>query len=400
MGRWYFWSVKIGTLTNNLPFVDEYVYMSLQNETPTTLQQTRRIYDDYTAGMTRENLGREFHADSKRLRELYREAIGEDVDPTTGEPVPFLTKLNRLVTALSIRMNPVRRLIFAGSCVAFLMHYILETGFLHMLAFPAAFTGLAMILLVELLEKLDVKKEIDLARDIQLSLLPSNEAVEHGVRFVSFANTANEVGGDYVDVIPTESGVYYLIADVSGKGLSAALYMLRIQAMAHLLIRKFNPTPKQLILELNDFVKSGSDDKTFITACAAFFPKDADHFLMVRAGHNAPLLYKGDKDAVLELKTTGFALGMTSSKRQELFMKETKIPFSKKDTAFFYTDGLNEARSGSGAEFGDTRLRSILELYGSLDAKTVSRKIQTSLEAFIGEEKPADDITFSVIRRV
>lgn len=57
MGRWYFWSVKIGTLTNNLPFVDEYVYMSLQNETPTTLQQTRRIYDDYTAGMTRETSG-------------------------------------------------------------------------------------------------------------------------------------------------------------------------------------------------------------------------------------------------------------------------------------------------------------------------------------------------------
>lgn len=392
--------VKIGTLTNNLPFVDEYVRMSLQNETPTALQQTRHIVHEYTTGMTRENLGREFHADSKRLRELYREAVGEEIDPETGEPVPFLTKVNRLVTALSIRMNPVRRLIFAGSFAAFLLHYILDTGLLHTLAFPAAFTGLVMILLVELLEKLDVKKEIDLARDIQLSLLPSTVATEHGVQFVSFANTASEVGGDYVDVIPTENGVYYLIADVSGKGLSAALYMLRIQAMAHLLIRKFNPSPKQLFLELNDFIKSGADDKTFVTACAAFFPKGADHFLMVRAGHNAPLLYKGDKDAVLDLKTTGFALGMTSSQRLEVFMKESKIPFGKADSVFFYTDGLNEARCDTGSEFGDTRLRSLLELYGSLDAKTISRKVQVALEQFIGEEMPADDITFSVIRRV
>lgn len=394
------WTIKIGTLGNIIRAEAEYDRMSLKNETSTALQQTRRIYSEYTTGMTRENLGREFHADSKRLKELYREAIGEEFDPETGRPVPFLTKLNRLASALSIRMNPVRRLIFAGSFVAFLTHYIIETGILHTLAFPVAFSGLVMILLVELLEKLDVKKEMDLARDIQLGLLPSSSVTEHGVQVISFANTASDVGGDYVDVIPTDKGVYYVIADVSGKGLSAALYMLRMQAMVHLLIRKFHPTPKQLFLELNEFVKSGQDDKTFVTACAAFFPKDADHFLMVRAGHNAPLLYKGAKDAVLDLKTTGFALGMTQTSRLDVFMKESKIPFTKKDSVLFYTDGLNEARCETGDEFGDTRLRNLFELYGSLDAKTVCRKVQSALEQFIGEEKPADDITFSVIRRV
>lgn len=374
--------------------------MSLKNEANTALQETRSIYKEYTSGMTRENLGREFHADSKRLKELYREAIGNEYDEATGEPITFMEKTQRLVSALSVRMNPVRRLIFGSSFALFIVHYLTDTGLIHTLAMPTAFAGLVMILLIELLEKLDVKKEIDLARDIQLSLLPSPDTTEAGFQFVSFANTANEVGGDYVDVIPTEKGVYYLIADVSGKGLSAALYMLRMQAMVHLMIRKWEPSPKDLLLEMNEFIKSGEQDKTFVTACVAFFPKNADHFLMVRGGHNAPLLYKADKDAVLDLKTTGFALGMTTTERLNVFMKESKIPIAKNDTLFFFTDGLNEARSEQGEEYGDTRLRDLIELYGSLEAKTIARKVQNSLEQFIGEEKPADDITFSVIKRV
>jgi sigma-B regulation protein RsbU (phosphoserine phosphatase) len=374
--------------------------MSLKNEANTALQETRSIYKEYTSGMTRETLGREFHADSKRLKELYKEAIGNEYDETTGKPVSFMEKTHRLVSALSIRMNPVRRLIFGSSFVLFFLHYATDSGLIHTLAMPTAFVGLVMILLIELLEKLDVKKEIDLARDIQLGLLPSPDTTEAGFQFVSFANTANEVGGDYVDVIPTDKGVYYLIADVSGKGLSAALYMLRMQAMVHLMIRKWEPTPKELLLEMNEFIKSGEMDKTFVTACAAFFPTGADHVLMVRAGHNAPLLFNAKKDAVLDLKTTGFALGMTSTERLNLFMKESKIPMSKNDTLFFFTDGLNEARNEQGEEYGDTRLRDLIELYGSLEAKTIARKVQNSLEQFIGEEKPADDITFSVIKRV
>ncbi len=373
--------------------------MSLKNEANNALNETRSIYREYTTGMTRENLGREFHADSKRLKALYKEAIGNEFDEESGEPVAITVKFKRLVSALSIRMNPVRRLVFGSSFALFGLHYFTDSGLIHTLAFPLAFTGLVMILLIELLEKLDVKKEIDLARDIQLSLLPSPNTMHNGYRFVSFANTASEVGGDYVDVIPTESGVYYIIADVSGKGLSAALYMLRMQAMVHLLIRKSKPTPKELILEMNEFIKSGIEDKTFVTACVAFFPKDEEHFLMVRAGHNAPLIYKKEKDAVLELKTTGFALGMTSTERLDLFMKESKIRFESEDTLFFYTDGLNEARNEAGEEYGDTKIRDLIELYGELEAKSIARKVQNSLEQFIGEEKPADDITFSVIKR-
>jgi phosphoserine phosphatase RsbU/P len=374
--------------------------MGLKNEANQAYESTKSLYREYTQGMTRETLGREFHADSGKLKQLYHEAIGASPDDPDASNIGAVEKIDRLTRALSLRMSPVRRLTFGLSLVGFIGHYIL--GFLGIMSsavFPiAAFVAMVLILLVELLEKLDVKKEIDLARDIQLSLLPSANLKYKHLEIVSFANTASEVGGDYVDVISSEKGLYYIIADVSGKGLSAALYMVRMQALVHLLINKFEPSPKQLCLELNEYIKNDRHDKTFVTACVAYFPDDADHFIFVRAGHNSPILFKKEKDIVLDLKTTGFALGMTTTSRLEGFMKESRIAFAPGDALVLYTDGLNEARNEKNEEFGDTRIRSLVELYGALEAKTIVKKVQNSLEQFIGSTKPADDITFSCIK--
>lgn len=375
--------------------------MSLKNEAQQAYKSTRSLYEEYTRGMTRETLGREFHADSTRLKEIYHEAVGATPDDPQAKHISFMDKFDRITRALAMRMSPVRRLIFGTSLFLFAAHYVLLFfGVTIGPVLPIAFIGLVMILLTELLEKLDVKKEIDLAREIQLSLLPSASMKRDGIEIVSFANTASEVGGDYVDIIETEKGIYYIIADVSGKGLSAALYMVRMQALVHLIINKFNPTPKELCLELNEYIKNDRKDKTFVTACVAFFPKDENYFMMVRAGHNSPLLYRKEKDIVLDLKTTGFALGMTSTNRLDTFMKETRISFVPGDALMIYTDGLNEARNLFGEEFGDSRIRSLVELYGELEAKTILRKVQNSLEHFIGSTKPGDDITFSCIKKV
>src|SRR5690606_23900169 len=140
-----------------------------------------------------------------------------------------------------------RRLIFGGSILGFLAHYMFS-GILGTALLGASFLGFVMIMVLELLEKFDAKKEIDFAREIQLSLLPNPDIKFSGMEITSFANTANEVGGDYVDVIHTEKGTFVVIADVSGKGLSASLYMVRMQAMVHLMINKGVDGPRQLFL--------------------------------------------------------------------------------------------------------------------------------------------------------
>ncbi|WP_138429388.1 PP2C family protein-serine/threonine phosphatase [Fodinibius saliphilus] len=377
--------------------------MGLKNEAQSAFQNTKSFYKEYVSGMTRERIGKEFYNDTDRLKQLYSEAINEDLEQRVDSKVPGHMKFLRLFSALTQRLNPTRRLLFGLSLISFVAHYLF--GFLQITGFvifydllvPFAFGSMLMLLLVELLEKSDVKREIDLAREIQLSLLPNTEHQTDNLEIVSFANTAKEVGGDYVDIIETEEGTYIVIADVSGKGLTAALYMVRMQALVHLIIEKSNPTPKELFMELNNYVKSDIKDKTFVTACAGFFPKGEDKLIFARAGHNAPIFFSDERDATFDLRSDGYALGMTSSANLQHHMQEKVFHFKSGDSILFYTDGLTEARNEVSEEYGEDRLDAILSVYGSLHAKTIIRKIQSSLENFIGNEKPGDDITFTCV---
>ena len=377
--------------------------MGLKNEAQSAFQNTKSFYKEYVSGMTRERMGKEFYKDTDRLKQLYNEAVGEDIEKAKGRELPGHVKFLRLFSSLTQRLNPTRRLLFGLSTIAFTAHYlfsfiqITDYVIFYNLLLPFAYGSMLMLLLVELLEKSDVKREIDLAREIQLSLLPNTENKRDNLEMFSFANTAKEVGGDYVDIIETEKGTYIVIADVSGKGLSAALYMVRMQALVHLIIEKSHPDPKELFLELNNYVKSDIEDKTFVTACAAFFPKGEDNFIFARAGHNPPILFSKERDATFELRSNGFALGMTSSQNMDHQLQQKKFHFKPGDSVLFYTDGLTEARNEFGEEYGEDRLDAILSVYGSLHAKTIIQKIQSSLENFIGNEAPADDVTFTCV---
>lgn len=342
--------------------------------------------------MTPERLGAEINADKNRLRLLYEEAVGED-----GRDLPAPAKVLSLLGALTRRLNPTRRLVFGISTLtALLSPFALLPGF----ATPLAFLALFVLLMLELLEKSDVKQEIDLAKQIQLSLLPESAHMSGSLETYSFANTAQVVGGDYVDFIEDENGLYVIIADVAGKGLTAALYMVRVQALVKMIIEKQHPSPKQLFLELNEYIKSGSKDKTFVTAVAAYFPKNADHFLYARAGHNHPLLYHAKTEKVKELSANGFALGMTSTKQLMGFLHEERVDLQAGDSVLFYTDGLNEARNAQKEEFGMQNLVTLFELYGHLNAHAFIKKIQNSLGMFIGNTPLQDDVTFTCVRRL
>lgn len=379
--------------------------MGLKNETSSSYN-TKAFYKEYVEGMDSRELGKQLQSDSERLKKLYKDALTQRIPKNTSpDEIPFTQKALSLISALTKRLNPIRRLIFGISIVAFLSHYLLSivglSGFvLHPLLLPVSFIGILLILLIELLEKSDFQKELDFARDIQLSLLPASMRSAPQLEIFSFAATAREVGGDYVDIIKTEKGTYVIIADVSGKGMSAALYMVRIQALVHLIINKLHPSPKELFLELNDYIKSNKKDKTFITACAVYFPHNEDYFTLARAGHNIPLVYNRERDTTYKIKSDGFALGMTTTANLRKTLTEKRYHFQEGDSLLLYTDGLVEARNDLNEEYGIERLDGLFSIYGSLRAKTITQKIQMSLEVFMGDENLADDITFTTIHKL
>ncbi len=377
--------------------------MSLKNEAQSGYG-TKRFYQEYVSGMSKDRISKDLVADTDRLKLLYKEAV-EDIERSQGQHLPGHVKFLRLFSDLTQRLNPTRRLAFGLGSVSFVAHFLVSIFGLEGIIFfselflPFSAVSMFLLLLVELLEKSDVQKEIDLARDIQLSLLPSTSLNKDNLEVYSFAHTAKEVGGDYLDVIDTDKGTYIVIADVSGKGLSAALYMVRMQALVNMLVTKEHPSPKDLFIQLNDFVKSNSKDKTFVTGCVGFFPNDKEEFEYVRAGHNIPVYYSRERDTTFNLKADGFALGMTSSSLLRNHLEVKKFHFKKGDSVLFYTDGLNEARNYRGEEYGEERIQSLMEIYGSLHAKTIIKKLQSSLEVFIGQEAPLDDITFTCVHR-
>ncbi|MFA5670011.1 MAG: PP2C family protein-serine/threonine phosphatase [Balneolaceae bacterium] len=376
--------------------------MGLKNEAQSGYG-TKKFYKEYVSGMSKDRFSKELSADTDRLKLLYKEAV-EDIERQQGEQLPGHVKFLRLFSDLTQRLNPTRRLAFGVGAISFVGYYLFNFIGLNFLFFsnlllPIGFLSMFFLLLVELLEKSDVQKEIDLAREIQLSLLPSTAINKENLEIYSFAHTALEVGGDYLDVIETNSGTYVVIADVSGKGLSAALYMVRMQALVKMLVAKEHPSPKDLFIQLNDYVKSNSKDKTFVTGCVAFFPKDKEEFEYVRAGHNIPVYYSRASDSTFNLKSDGFALGMTTSAMLEKHLEVKKFHFKPGDSVLFYTDGLSEARNARGEEYGEDRIQSLMDIYGSLYAKTIVLKVQTSLEEFIGQESPLDDITFTCVHR-
>ena len=377
--------------------------MSLKNEAQSGYG-TKKFYKEYVSGMSRDRISKELTADSDRLKLLYKEAV-EDIERSQGQQLPGHVKFLRVFSDLTQRLNPTRRLAFGLGSVSFVTHYLISFFGLEGILFfsglllPFGFMSMFLLLLVELLEKSDVQKEIDLARDIQLSLLPGTSLNKENLEVYSFAHTAKEVGGDYLDVIDTEKGTYVIIADVSGKGLTAALYMVRMQALVNMIVAKEHPTPKELFIQLNNYVKSNIRDKTFVTGCVAYFPNDKEEFEYVRAGHNIPVYYNRERDTTYNLKADGFALGMTNSNLLEKHLEVKKFHFKPGDSVLLYTDGLNEARNFRGEEYGEERIQSLMEIYGSLHAKTIVKKLQSSLEAFIGQEAPLDDITFTCVHR-
>ena len=381
--------------------------MGLENEAK-SIYDTKAFYREYVSGMNSQQLGKEFQSDSERLKKLYQDALKENNPNIKPEKIPFFQRILSLLSSLTKRLNPVRRLIFGVSLAFFLVYFVLTIfGFLNIfilssirpLLLPLSFVSVLVILLIELLEKSDVQQELNVARDIQLSLLPPSTIQKDSLEIYSFAATAREVGGDYVDVVKTKKGTFVIIADVSGKGMMAALYMVRIQALVHLLIEKDHPSPKQLLLELNDYIKSNKSDKTFVTGCVAFFPDDDHSFTYARAGHNPPILYSKSNDSTYKLRTGGLALGMTSTPILDREIVEKKYRFEEQDSILFYTDGLTEARNELGEEYGIERIDGIMSIYGSLHSKTISKKVQSSLESFIGSEKNLDDITFATVHR-
>jgi serine phosphatase RsbU (regulator of sigma subunit) len=250
-------------------------------------------------------------------------------------------------------------------------------------------------------EKERLEEELRIARQIQMSLLPGQGLVRcPGVRIAALCLPAAEVGGDYYDLLPLgERRMGVLVADVSGKGTSAALYMAELKGLVLSLSRIYD-SPARLLCEANRILGANMDARSFVTMTYAIVDTGARSMRYARAGHN-PLIHLQARTGLTRvLAPPGLGLGLDPGDRFEAILEEDEVPLEPGDFFLFFTDGLSEAMNTGAELFGEGRLRRILEESGSLGSEELKEKILEEVRLFVGEAAAHDDMTLVVLKVV
>jgi serine phosphatase RsbU (regulator of sigma subunit) len=256
-------------------------------------------------------------------------------------------------------------------------------------------------LMREQAEKERLEEELRIAREIQMSLLPGKTlSTVPGIRVAALCIPATEVGGDYYDVLPlsdTRMGV--LVADVSGKGTSAALYMAELKGLVLSLSRIYD-SPARLLVEANRILAESMDSRTFVTMTYAVVDTEARAMRFARAGHNPLIHLEAECGKTRVLTPPGLGLGLDRGEGFEQVLREEEVPLAPGDFFLFFTDGLSEAMNERSELFGESRLRRILEDGEGLSSEQIRERILGEVERFVGDAAPHDDLTMVVLKVV
>ena len=249
-------------------------------------------------------------------------------------------------------------------------------------------------------EELERKNaELHIAAEIQESFLPAIIEPVPGYDIAAMSIPAKVVGGDFYDIIPgsrmrdKKEQVGIIIADVSGKGLPAAIFM----ALSIVIIRvnaAWHEMPEDVFRDANAIITAEQKANMFVTAFFGVLDRVKKSFTYVNAGHNSPMVLHAHDEHITELEPTGNALGIMEDSQ---YTKET-IPLTSADIIVLYTDGVTEATNVREELYGEERLRRSILLNRSLCAGDIAQKILLDVQEFTGEAPQSDDITLLVVK--
>ena len=258
-------------------------------------------------------------------------------------------------------------------------------------------------LLQQKAEKERLLQELKVARDIQMSLLPRDPIVVPGLALTGYCEPAREVGGDYYDFFRLDDhrlGV--LIADVSGKGTSAALYMAELKGLM-LSLSQRHRSPRALLIDANHILRQQLDARSFITMTYAVIDLADRTMIHARAGH-CPLLHlpaaNGRVREIRTLTPDGLVLGLQIDNGEtfDRLLEEVTVPLAAGDLFVLYTDGVTDATNDAGEWFGERRLAALIEEHGALPFDQLRARMLQELQRFAGLQAQHDDMTWVLVR--
>ncbi|MBL7994531.1 SpoIIE family protein phosphatase [bacterium] len=251
-------------------------------------------------------------------------------------------------------------------------------------------------LLKEELEKAKLENELNVGRRIQQSLLPSKSPDIPNLDIAGVSIPALSVGGDYFDYIPLDDGrLLIAVGDVSGKGVSAALYMSKIQGMIQIASRLYS-SPRQILIEVNKWMYHGMERQSFVTIILALVDTYKKTITICRAGHNPVIALHHGKLKLIQCK--GLGVGLVTGEKFEDNLDEQVEKLDEDNAFIFYTDGITEAMNTQQEEFGDDKLYDMVQTNTNLSSQDLLNKIVSEVGAFCRNAEQHDDITLVIVK--
>ena len=247
-------------------------------------------------------------------------------------------------------------------------------------------------------ERQRLERELDFARRIQLNLMPARPPQPAGWEIATAYRAARLVGGDFYDAfeLPGPGGrIGLIIADVTGKGLTAALMMAFTRAV-HRAAAYNGSSPADWLERTNRVLVRDARTGLFVTAIAAEVDPSRGVLTYASAGHEPALIAHGSSGAVEELPAGGMLLGLA----EPAPTADREVPFEPGDLAILYTDGVTDAIDPNGVRFGDQRLAEAVASVRGLAASEAIAQVLAVVDRFVGNAEPADDLTLVAVRRL
>ena len=236
--------------------------------------------------------------------------------------------------------------------------------------------------------------EMETARGIQQSFLPESPPIIEGFELAALNLPARQVGGDFYDFIPVSEGKWgIIIADVSGKGVPAALFM----ALSRTLVRANvadNPTASQAMQKANRLISQEAKMGMFVTLFYAVLDPKKRRLQYVNAGHNPPFVVKKSSGDVILLRASGIAMGVID----DVSLEEKEIELDSNDIVVFYTDGITEAINSAGEQFGEKRLIETINRNADLPVKDLVGRVKDEVFTFAQDQPQFDDFTLVILK--
>jgi serine phosphatase RsbU (regulator of sigma subunit) len=366
-----------------------------------------RFFEAYTRGLTKVDLERLFTRDAPEAYRFFSRNI--DFDELKNQPWHWRTlgRARLLFLAFTLKLTPARRILYGTALIASLIGLAeLYQGFrLFLVPHPtfaagtmwllAGFLLLNFLVLLEVADRLSLKNDLEIAREIQLAMLPRGEFRAPGVEAFGMTRPANTVGGDFYDVLPLSDGrVLLALGDVAGKGSPAALLMALLLAMLRTLVDE-GLEDADLVSRLNTQIVKHAPRSRFVTLFIASFDPRTGVMVYVNAGQNPPLLRRTN-GSYERLRAGGMALGMF----ENATYSSGRVDLSPGDVLVMYSDGITEAEDAFERPFDEAGVQGVVDSPDWASAKELGWAMFAAVETHRQERRLLDDLTILVARRL